>query len=510
MTQATDGHGLDSQEHRCRTFAEQKGLEIVEVFRDSYTGGGDFWNRPAMRELLEYVDAHPTECFTVIFDDLKRFARDTQFHWKLRAEFNTRGIKPECLNFNFEDTPEGGFIETIMAAQGELERKQNKRQVIQKMAARLNAGYWPFGSKKGYTIVKDPAHGKICRPNSEGKILAEALEEFASRVLVRRVDVCRVLVEKGFWRNQSPDRYIDKLTEIMRDPFYCGDIEYPVWQVQRREGKHEGIISRETYARIQKLITRENSLKRIRQDVSPDFPLRGLLVCDYCGNRLTAAWTNRKFPYYVCHNKKCPHYGASLRKADVESRFMELLRKSSLKTEIDVLVRLVFERTWNKEIFAVETEQAEKARQRLELEIKASRLTELVLASRSDDIKRVYEAQIDQVAKELTTLSTSAETVDLSIPYRTALDKAIELLKNPYMVWQNMNVLEQHRLFYFIFDEKLAYHHFDGYRTEKISTAARLFEEYAVENTQDVEMAGVEPACKGRTDRCSTSVVSVS
>jgi hypothetical protein len=28
----------------------------------------------------------------------------------------------ECLNFKFEDTPEGKFIETIIAAQGELER----------------------------------------------------------------------------------------------------------------------------------------------------------------------------------------------------------------------------------------------------------------------------------------------------------------------------------------------------------------------------------------------------
>ena len=122
MTQATDGHGLDSQEHRCREFAAQKGLKVLEVFRDSYTGGGDFWQRPAMRELLEYVDARPTDRFVVIFDDLKRFARDIQFHWKLRTEFSARGIKPLCLNFNFEDTPEGGFIETVMAAQGELER----------------------------------------------------------------------------------------------------------------------------------------------------------------------------------------------------------------------------------------------------------------------------------------------------------------------------------------------------------------------------------------------------
>ena len=198
VTQATDGHGLDSQEHRCRAFATQKGLEVVEVFRDSISGGGDFWQRPAMKELLQYVDARPTENFTVVFDDLKRFARDLKFHWQLRTEFSTRGIKLECLNFNFEDTPEGGFIETVIAAQGQLEREQNRRQVMQKQKARMQAGYWPFASKKGYTSVADPAHGKICQPNEEGKILAEALEAFANRTFVKKIDACRFLVEKGF------------------------------------------------------------------------------------------------------------------------------------------------------------------------------------------------------------------------------------------------------------------------------------------------------------------------
>ena len=50
-------------------------------------------------------------------------ARDTEFHIKLRREFDKRGARVECLNFRFEDSPEGKFIETIIAAQGELERE---------------------------------------------------------------------------------------------------------------------------------------------------------------------------------------------------------------------------------------------------------------------------------------------------------------------------------------------------------------------------------------------------
>ncbi len=93
---------------------------------------------------LAFLRAQPDENFVVIFDNLKRFSRDTEFHIKLRRTLSDVGATPECLNFRFEDTPEGEFIETIMAAKGELERRQNRRQVIQKMSARVKQGYYLF------------------------------------------------------------------------------------------------------------------------------------------------------------------------------------------------------------------------------------------------------------------------------------------------------------------------------------------------------------------------------
>lgn len=131
---------------RCRQHAESKGYTVAAVFPDTFTGGGDFMKRPDMVALLLFLDAQPDERFVVIFDDLKRYARDTEFHLRLRREMEVRGARRECLNFKFEDTPEGEFVETIMAAQGQLERKQNGRQVAQKMKARMENGYWIHNS----------------------------------------------------------------------------------------------------------------------------------------------------------------------------------------------------------------------------------------------------------------------------------------------------------------------------------------------------------------------------
>lgn len=117
-----------------------------------------------------------------------------------------------------------------------------------------------------------------------------------------------------------------------------------------------------------------------------------------------------------------------------------------------------------------------------------------MLTAKSSALAAAYEAQLENVAEELTMIGNGGgiETLDLSIPYRTALSIAVCLLKSPYVVWYNLSLLEQHRLFYFIFEEKLRYHIADGYRTDLVPSPVRLFEEYAQQNTLSVVMGRLE------------------
>src|SRR4051812_23918077 len=93
-SQEINGSGRTSQAHRCVGRLNSLGIPHLKTFYDTYTGGGDFMNRPAMREFLAYADAHPHKELVVAFDDLKRFARDTQFHIKLRSALKARNIIP--------------------------------------------------------------------------------------------------------------------------------------------------------------------------------------------------------------------------------------------------------------------------------------------------------------------------------------------------------------------------------------------------------------------------------
>lgn len=499
--QKIEGHGLESQEHRCREYAAQKNYEVEKVFQDSFTGGGDFLKRPEFSQLLKYIDERPFKKFVLIIDDISRLARDTQAHFAIRDFLDLQGCDIECPNFTFEDTPEGFLNEGVHALFSDYHRRRNARQVVQKQAARLESGYWAFGSKKGYRMEPHPLHGKISVPKEpEASILREAMVGFANGTFVRKVDACSLLVSKGFWKKQSPEKYIDKFSLILQDSFYAGYIEYPAWEISKREGKHEGIISDDVFEKIQKRLKGEGLNKRIRLDLNPEFPLRGLLVCDECGQHLTGAISSgrtNKYSYYFCQNRGCDLKGKTLSKEKVEDGFNKLLLSQNLKAEVGDLVENIFDKVWDDEVGKLKKQKKISINNTRNLNEKIAELTELARKASSETLRRVYEKEIEvTVGKMEIEEGLIANDIDMSVSYRTALNKATGLLKSPYKIWTSVDLIEQQRLFYFIFNEKLPYSKLEGYRTDKIPSAVRLFEEFVSTNFHDVEMGGIEPPCR--------------
>lgn len=333
--QKIEGSGLESQEFRCRQYAAEKGYAVEQVFHDDVSGGGDFAKRPGMIALLNFLEKNRRVPYVVIFDDLKRLARDTMFHWQLRHAIANFGARVECLNYRFDDTPEGEFMETLFAAQGQLERKQIGRQTRQKTKARLEAGYYAFIAPVGYAYEKSKTHGKILvRDEPAASVLSEALEGFAAGRFQTAQEV-RVFLENApeFPKQASGKIGNARAKDILTNPLYAGMIVYEPWGISLRKGHHEGLISYETFCRNQdRLAGRANA--PARKDLNEDFPLRGAVLCE-CGNALTAGWskshTGKHHPYYLCQNRKCAYKGKSIRRDVLENAFEALLARVALK-----------------------------------------------------------------------------------------------------------------------------------------------------------------------------------
>src|SRR3989344_7047855 len=201
-----------------------------------------------MQKLIKYLDDHSFEEYVIIFDDLARFARDLEVHLKLRKELVGRGAKLECLNFNFEDSPEGIFIENVLASKAQLDRQQNRRQVIQKMKARLENGYWPFMPPVALKNVKDPIHGKILTlVEPHAFIFKDTIEKYGEGILLTQEEA-RQYLHKEYEAAGLPNRPSRSTTvDILKNCLYAGYIEYPDWKVPFMKAKHNGFVSLETY-----------------------------------------------------------------------------------------------------------------------------------------------------------------------------------------------------------------------------------------------------------------------
>jgi site-specific DNA recombinase len=496
--QELEGSGLSSQETRNEQLAIQHNLKIEKVFKDTFSGGGDFMNRPAMRELLAYIDAHPHKKYAVIFDDLKRFARDTKFHFELRSALAAREVFPLCANYVFDDTAEGTFIETIQAAHNQLEREQNRRQVIEKQRACLERGYWAFHPLYGYKKVKT-ALGKKDVPNEKNQFMKELFEGYFSGRFHQLIDGARFLKEAGVFGKSRPEKYISVVKSILTQPFYAGFIEFPRWEVTRRIGIHDATVSSALFEAVQKKINRPATIGKLRQDINPDFPLRGLVNCSCCSKKLTAAWSKgkRRFhPYYFCQNVDCPLKRLSIRKNDIEEKFNTVLQSITAEEGVLKLAKAVFTDAWETEEKNHSINLLLNDRRKKECGLEIEKFTNLAGKATSPMVVEQYEKHIEKLAQEIKSLeSDESASHDYSSSYRTALDKVLGILKSPYSYWTNLDLLEQQRFFYFLFEENLSYDREKGYRTPKNTVVIRLIQQIAAVGTDNVEMGGIEPPC---------------
>ncbi len=499
--QEIEGTGLQSQEGRCKKLLDDLAIPYEKTFPDSFSGGGDFMRRPAMREMLEYIDEHPHKKYVVVFDDLKRFARDVEFHIKLKYAFKSRDVILKCANHNFDESPEGEALEMVSAIFNELERKQNTRQVIQKQMARLWDGYRAFPAVKGYTRVKDAIHKKIDVQNNYAPIVKEALEGFSTKRFIHKIDAVKFLQENGvISKNQNADKAITTYDKMLKEVFYAGYIEYAPWEVSRRIGRHEALISLSTFEKNQKRLESRVSTF-VRQDIREGFELRGLVNCSDCGIKLTGApstsKTGKKHDYYKCRNKPCPSYGKSIRTAELHSRFDNLLEEIKPLDEVVKLTFKVFDDIWKEELQNKDRNNKNLISKKLELEEEINKLARLASNTSSEIIIKQYERQIENLGNELEEIeNTLSLNLDYTIPCRTSLDEIREAIKSPYSVWKNYDVYQKQRFFSFIFEGNLAYSKNQGFRTPNYALPIRLFEEISTSIPADVEMAGIEPACK--------------
>jgi site-specific DNA recombinase len=498
--QVIDGDGLSSQEHRCLQKAEELNLEVAKIFRDPAVSGGLF-TRPAMTKLLEFLDDRPNEKFVIIFDDLKRFARDVQVHLLLKTELvQKRKVRLECLNFKFEESPTGRFIEFVMAAGAQLEREQNAEQVKNRMKARLEAGYWTFCPPPGLKFEKDPLRGKVLVPNEPlASIYKEAIEGYRDYQLNTLDAVRKFILNKYSVHGINRPLSLNGAKNILSNSLYCGRISFPDWNISEFQGQHQGFISYETYLAVQDKLA-SKAKPRLRKDYSPDFPLRGYVLCHECKEPMTSFWgkgNGGKYGYYKCKNESCVRKNKCIAKVKIEGDFEELLSNVKPKKELLDFASKILIDLWKERSDSQQEVREGLDKQISKLDLKNSSLMDRVSQTSDHTLINVYERALAKNAELIEDLEK--EKAKIKYPqngFQTALGVVTEYVGTPIKQWQSQDYRRQRLLLQMYFEDRIVYEPGLGLQTIQLPLILEITSKIPLNKAKMVEMPGVKPGSK--------------
>lgn len=498
--QVNEGHGLDSQEQRCIARAAELNLEVAKIFRDEGISGKLF-DRPAMQNLISFLDKYPNEKFVIIFDDISRFARDVLVHLKLKIKLVTeRGAKLECLNQRFEDNEEGEFLELIFAGKAQLDRKQNRRQVMQKMKARMEAGYWPFCPPPALKNQKHPIKGKILMPVEPlASIYKEAIEQFRDYKLNTLEATRTFILNKYAEHSIKKTLSINGTNRILTELLYTGEMEYEPWSVKRFTGQHDGFISYDTYLAVHDKLANK-AKPRLRKDYNADFPIRGYALCPDCKKPMTAAWfqgRKTKEPYYLCKTLECDRKNKTISRKDLENSFAKLLKQVKPQPEVLQFIEQVINDVWKSRSQQQQIIKNGISHTISDLENKNTSLSTRVSQTTNEAVITQYEKTISENSAEIERLNIKSAKIKYpQKEFQTALRVVLNFVENPIKQWESKNYRRQRLLLGMYFENKLTYNLINGFQTVELPLILALSQQKNIDKNNLVEMAGVKPASK--------------
>jgi site-specific DNA recombinase len=389
-------------------------------------------------------------------------------------------VGPKTSSRTVNRTPEGKFVETVFAAQGQLEREQNARQTRQKMKACLERGFWVFAPPKGYHFIETEERDAFLVPKEPmASVITEALEGFASGRFETQGEVQRFLQNHPHYpKGLCGKVHLTRVKEILTCVMYAGYLELPKWGLGLTPAKHAPLISFETYQRIQQRLQTVAKVPA-RKDLNQLFPLRGFIVCGDCGRPFMGCESRGRagtmYPYYLCQTRGCASYGKSVRREKVEAEFLALLEDLRPTPQLFAIVEQMLRDVWENLLNSAATTKAAINAELLSVQRQKEQLVDRIIETDSQTLIAAYEGRVKKLEARTIELNEKVRNCGRAVPdFDTGLRTAIEFLGNPCKLWASDRLEDKRAVLKMAFSAKLAYVRNEGFRTAEFSSPVSL------------------------------------
>ena len=407
-----DSNSVANQKRLLQQKAKELGLGNTKFYvDDGYTGTN--FNRPGFQAMLDDIDMGYVTA--VMVKDLSRLGRDyVSVGNYTDSYFPDRNVRFIAVN-DMVDSDEGeNELAPFRNVMNEMYARDISRKVRSAHRIRGNLGeplsQPPYGYKKSPDNKKkwviDPEAAAVVQ-----RIFRMALEGKGNETIARALQEDKIMAPMAYWQSQglnrggkktqpNPYKWVNSMVgKILAQQEYCGDVinfktysksfknkarlENPVenWAVFR--DVHEPIIDRDTFERVQELISKTKR-RAPKPENSEKNMFSGLLYCADCGKPLwyRTNTINKSIHFFVCSNYEKEYRGSCKSRHYIRADSLEQIVMlelhgiaECLKADEDAFADLLAQKT-NRDMLA--------EKKRIEDDLQKS-------VSRSETVLKLYE-----------------------------------------------------------------------------------------------------------------------
>ena len=459
--QAENNKSLVTQKKYCEKFAEKKGIEVIEYFGGTYESAKSD-ERKEFNKMLTFAKRNKDVSYIIVYS-YDRFSRTGANGAYISEQLKKQGIVTLSATQEVDvESASGSFQQNLYYLFSQFDNELRRDKSVTGMREKLRNGYWIGPVPVGYTNL-NPGKGKIPNivVNEEGKILRNAFIWKATENLTN-VEIEERLEKLGLKIEAK------KFSSILRNPFYCGLIVSGHIAGEVVEGKHEAMISKQMFLRIQQILEKHRVGYRQKKDCE-ELPLKQFVRSKADNMPYTGYIVKSKGLYYYKNQRKGSKENRSAKimhqKFEALLSNYELSNKNFLPVLRDMLINMFVEKNKEKIEFIKKLEKDIES-----IDQKIDRLEERYVFEEITKVQyEKFSGKLKEDRKSVLIDLKKFQEMNLS-NLDFVLEKAMDYALNLSKLWTSGDLKTKRMLQHMIFPDGILFDFKnDDYRTLRVN-----------------------------------------
>ena len=360
------GDSIETQQAIIDTFiAEHPDMELRETYIDNGLSGQSF-ERPAFQQMIADMECGKINCCAV--KDLSRLGRnaiDTGYY--IEKYFPSNNVRFVAVNDNYDsaDGQSGGIMLSLKNMVNEAYALDIGRKIRATKQMNIQNGCF-VGRFPPYGYLKDPKDNHKLIPDPDAASIVQKMFEMAANgigvsAIAKWLNESGILPPKRYFHSKglATEKEVNGqihwnkavIYALLKNRVYCGDMvqgkykthsyaqeKLPESEWVVTENTHDGIISRELFAEVQKLWEKSSEPKKSQYcDPKTENIFVRKIFCGHCGRTMHRTRTSKTQYNFKCSTQlmydKSDCRLVSINENLLKEKLLETLRKQNLDFE---------------------------------------------------------------------------------------------------------------------------------------------------------------------------------